>query len=95
MHVDEPYIFKNAYFDYNFHPLLAMDVSKLHSLNQEISDPVVYVSWIKKYGSGRVFYVSPSHNAQSFEDPRLLQFYLDGLQYVTGDLICDDTPIKK
>ena len=94
VHVDEPYIFKNAYFDYNFRPLLSMDASALHSLKEEIKDPIIYISWIKRYGKGRVFYISLSHNAQSYEDPRLLQFYLDGLQYVTGDLKCDDSPMK-
>lgn len=92
MHVDEPYIFKNAYFEYDFRPLLSMDVSKLHSLQKEIDNPIVYISWIKRFGKGRVLYVSPSHNAQSFEDPRMLKFLLNGLQYVTGDLVCDDTP---
>jgi len=95
VHMDEPYIFKNAYFDYDFRPLLSMDATALHSLKEEIKDPVIYISWIKRYGKGRVFYVSPSHNAQSFEDPRLLKFYLDGLQYVTGDLPCDDSPMKR
>jgi len=95
IHMDEPYIFKNAYFDYNFRPLLSMDASALHSLKEEIKDPIIYISWIKRYGKGRVFYVSPSHNAQSFEDPRLLKFYLDGLQYVTGDLKCDDNPMRR
>lgn len=94
IHVDEPYIFKNAYFDYDFRPLLSMDARALHSLKEEIKEPLIYISWIKPYGKGRVFYVSPSHNAQSFEDPRLLKFYLDGLQYVTGDLKCEDAPMK-
>ncbi|NOR75818.1 MAG: ThuA domain-containing protein, partial [Draconibacterium sp.] len=57
-------------------------------------EKIKYVSWIKRHGKGRVFFVSPSHNAQSFEDVRLLKFYLDGIQYVTGDFKCDDTPIK-
>ncbi len=94
VHVDEPYIFKNAYFDYDYRPLLSMDVSSLPPLKNETKDPVIYISWIKRYGKGRVFYVSPSHNAQTFENPRVLQYFLDGLQYVTGDLICDDTPMK-
>jgi hypothetical protein len=42
-----------------------------------------------------VFYVSPSHNAQSFEDKRLLKFFLDGAQYVLGDLECDDVPLTE
>lgn len=91
-HVDEPYFFKNAYFDYNFRPLLYIEIDKLNGLKNEVKEKVTYVSWIKKYGKGRVFYSSPSHNAQSFVNPELLQFFLDGLQYVVGDLECDDSP---
>lgn len=94
-HVDEPYFFKNAYFDYNFRPLLYMEVDKLDGLKKEVDEKVIYVSWIKRYGKGRVFYSSPSHNAQSMEKPELLQFFLDGMQYVVGDLKCDDSPMKK
>jgi len=94
-HVDEPYFFKNAYFDYNFRPLLYMEVDKLEGLKKEVAEDVVYISWIKRHGKGRVFYTSPSHNAQSMDNPELLQFFLDGLQYVVGDLECDDSPIGK
>ncbi len=93
VHIDEPYMFKNAYFKKNFRPLLYMEFAKIQKMKHEPIDKVAYVSWIKRYGKGRVFYVSPSHNAQSYEDPRLLQFYMDGLQYVFGDLKCDDSPI--
>lgn len=94
VHVDEPYLFNNAYDKKNFRPLLYMDTDKLEGKKKPIEDNIRYVSWIKKHGKGRVFYVSPSHNAQSFEDARLLKFYLDGAQYVLGDLTCDDTPMK-
>jgi type 1 glutamine amidotransferase len=93
-HVDEPYFFKNAYTQKNFRPLLYMDVSKLKKVREPEVDKIKYVSWIKPHGKGRVFYVSPSHNAQSFEDVRLLKFILDGTQYVLGDLNCDDSPIN-
>lgn len=92
-HVDEPYFFKNAYFDYNFRPLLYMEVEKLDGLKKEVNEKVIYISWIKKHGKGRVSYSSPSHNAQSMENPELLQYFLDGMQYVVGDLKCDDSPI--
>lgn len=36
---------------------------------------------------------SPSHNAQSYENPDLLQFFLNGLQYVVGDVNCDEQPL--
>lgn len=94
VHIDEPYLFNKAYSKKNFRPLLYMDTSKLSNKKKPIDEKIKYVSWIKKHGKGRVFYVSPSHNAQSFEDARLLKFYLDGTQYVLGDLDCDDTPVK-
>ncbi len=92
--VDEPYFFMNAYFDYNFRPLLYMEVDKLEDVKKAVDSKIVYVSWIKRYGKGRVFYSSPSHNAQTMDNPEFLQFLLDGMQYVVGDLKCDDTPIK-
>jgi len=94
-HVDEPYFFKNAYSDYNFRPLLYMEADKLEGVKKEVSDNTIYVSWIKRHGKGRVFYSSPSHNAQSMDNPELLQFFLDGMQYVVGDLKCDDSPIGR
>jgi len=96
VHFDEPYLFKGAYDSLNFRPLLRMDISKLScgKYQEKVESQVRYTSWIKKYGKGRVFYCSPSHNAQSFEDPQLLQFVLDGIQYTLGDLECDDSPIK-
>lgn len=90
---DEPYIFKNAYFDYNFRPLLYMESNTIEGLNEEVNDNIKYLAWIKEYGKGRVFYAAPSHNAQSFENPQLLKFFVDGMQYVVGDLDCDDSPI--
>ena len=95
VHVDEPYFFKNAYSDYNFRPMLSMDVNRLHSVKEEVPDKIKYVSWIKRSGKGRVFYISPSHNAQSFENPRMLRYLLDAFQYVAGDLKCDDSPTKQ
>jgi type 1 glutamine amidotransferase len=96
-HVDEPYFYKNAYAKLNFTPLLYFDNAKIHSQrpNQELKSGKTYVAWIRPEGKGKVMYISPSHNAQSFENPALLQFFLDGLQYVVGDVNCDETPIKK
>lgn len=94
-HIDEPYFFNNAYFDYNFKPLLYMETDKLHSMKTTPSDKIKYIAWIKKYGKGRVFYASPSHNAQVMDNPKILKFFLDGMQYAIGDLKCDDKPMRK
>ncbi|TVZ17102.1 ThuA domain-containing protein [Maribacter sp. MAR_2009_72] len=95
IHVDEPYFFKNSYFNYNFRPLLYFEVDTIEDVKHEPSNNINYVAWIKRYGKGRVFYSSPSHNAQSLEHPELLQFLMDGLQYVTGDLKADDSPMQR
>ncbi len=94
-HIDEPYFFKNAYFNYNFRPLLYIEANKLEGLRKKVDNNIIYLSWIKRHGKGRVFYSSPSHNAQSLENPELLQYFLDGMQYVVGDLNCDDSPMLK
>jgi type 1 glutamine amidotransferase len=96
-HVDEPYFYKNAYSKLNFTPLLYFDNAQIRSQrpNQELNSGKTYVAWIRPEGKGKVMYIAPSHNAQSFENPALLQFFLDGLQYVVGDVNCDETPINK
>ena len=95
IHQDEPYLFKNAYKEKNFRPLLEMDVSKLDkaTLKRGLPEDRFYVAWIKRHGQGRVFYCSPSHNPASYETKAMLRFLLDGTQYALGDLPCDDSPL--
>ena len=95
VHYDEPYFFKNAYYRYDFRPLLYIELDKIKMKRERPKDKIKYVSWIKRYGRGRVFYSSPSHNAQSYENPKLLEFLGNGLLYAAGFIDCDDTPIEK
>lgn len=50
------------------------------------------LAWVKHYGAGRVFYADFGHIAEPFERADINQFYLDGIQYVLGDLRVDDAP---
>ncbi|MPR34080.1 ThuA domain-containing protein [Salmonirosea aquatica] len=94
-HVDEAYMFNVAYAKQNFHPLLYINTSEIKGLKGENPEPKKYISWIKRYGKGHVFYASPSHNAQSYtEHPALLKFFLDGMQYVVGDVKVDESPLS-
>ncbi len=95
VHYDEPYFFKNAYYRYDFRPLLYIELDKIKMKRERPKDKIKYVSWIKRYGRGRVFYSSPSHNAQSYENPKMLQFLNNGLLYTAGLIECDDSPIEK
>ncbi|WP_194778522.1 ThuA domain-containing protein [Pararhodonellum marinum] len=95
-HVDEPYFYSNAYADLDFRPLLYFNNSEItdQRKNQIKSEGKTYVAWIRSQGKGKVMYCSPSHNAQSFENQDLLRFFLNGLQYVVGDVDCDDNPLN-
>tara|TARA_A100001011_G_scaffold399763_2_gene510067 strand:+ start:684 stop:1622 length:939 start_codon:yes stop_codon:yes gene_type:complete len=93
VHFDEPYFFKNAYFRYNFRPLLYIDIDEITMNRKRPNDTIKYISWIKRFGRGRVFFSSPSHNAQSYDNPKFLQFLANGLYYAAGFISCDDSPI--
>jgi type 1 glutamine amidotransferase len=94
VHYDEPYLFANKYTPQSYRPLMVMDTrNMIWRKDKPVPTEACHVAWIKRYNHGRFFYCSPSHNAQSFEDPRLLRFILDGIQYALGDLKCDDSPL--
>lgn len=48
------------------------------------------LAWVKACGKGRVFYTSLGHRTQLYWNPMILRFYLDGIQFVMGDL---DAPL--
>lgn len=50
------------------------------------------LAWVKPYGQGRVFNTSFGHRTELFWDPRILQFYLDAVQFAAGDLEAPMTP---
>jgi len=92
-HVDEPYFFNNAYTDKNFRPLLYMDARTIAKKREDVTENIHYLSWIKRHGQGKVFYASMSHNPQSYDNPALVRYLLNGLDYTVGHLECDDGPL--
>jgi len=50
------------------------------------------LAWVKSYGQGRVFNTSFGHRTELFWDPRVLAFYLDAIQFATGDLEAPTAP---
>jgi type 1 glutamine amidotransferase len=53
------------------------------------------MTWVKSYGKGRVFYCALGHQHELFWNPIVLKHYLDGIQFVLGDLKADTTPSAK
>ena len=59
---------------------------------EERSDCDFALAWVKSYGKGRVFYTAFGHRTQLYWTPTVLQFYLDGIQFATGDLEAPTEP---
>ena len=90
---DEIYQFRDPYSRENVRVLLSLDPAKtdMKKRNIERKDGDFAVAWIRQHGEGRVFYCSLGHREDIYWNPQVLQFYLDGLQYVLGDLDGDAT----
>ncbi len=58
----------------------------------ESSDREVPVSWVRKFGKGRVFYTNFGHREETFANPVMLRHMLDGIQFALGDLEVVTTP---
>ena len=89
---DEIFQFKPPFSPETNHLLLSLDMADAVNQVRGAGDYPNAISWIRRYGSGRVFYCCLGHNASSFWNPVILQHYLDGIQWAIGDLMPDATP---
>jgi type 1 glutamine amidotransferase len=91
---DEIYRFRDPYSRERLHVLTSIDVekSKLDTGLDARADHDYGVSWLNKYGEGRVFYCSLGHREETYMNPTVLAHYLAGLQFVMGDLEADASP---
>ncbi len=53
------------------------------------------MAWVRQYGRGRIFYTAFGHHPAIFQNPKLLEFYLAGTQFVLGDLPAPTLPSGK
>jgi type 1 glutamine amidotransferase len=58
------------------------------------SDHDYALSWIRREGSGRLFYEAHGHHERNYAITPFLEHILAGVQYAIGDLKADDTPVK-
>ena len=93
---DEVYQFKDPYTRADRRVLLTLDLSDpaTGGVTQGVkrTDKDFAVAWIKNAGKGRVFYCGLGHAGNVFQEPAVLRFYLDGIQFALGDLKADATP---
>jgi hypothetical protein len=86
---DEIYVFKDNYNRKDKHVLLSIDVEKSKLGQQARKDRDYWVSWVRPYGQGRVFYCSLGHEDATYCNQTVLKHYLAGIQYAMGDLKAD------
>jgi len=97
---DEIYQVKDPYSRENLRVLISVDPVRTRITPEQKAlihrqDMDFGMTWIKSYGKGRVFYCALGHQHELFWNPIVLQHYLDGFQFVLGDLKADMTPSAK
>ncbi len=85
---EEVFQFRDPYSRDKVRVLLSLDVENTNMGVQwiERTDNDFALAWVKEHGEGRVFYTAIGHRTEHFWNPTLLQFYLDAIQFATGDL---------
>lgn len=91
---DEIYEYGPPYDRSQLRVLLSLDPARSNMgvkwINRKDGD--FALAWVKPYGQGRIFNTSFGHRTELFWDPRILQFYLDAVQFAVGDLEAPITP---
>ena len=83
---EEIYQFKAPYDVNKLQVILRLDPLKNDLSMGKRSDNDYPVSWVKHYAKGRVFYSSLGHNNHIFSNPKVLQHFINGIQWSLGDL---------
>ena len=91
---EEIFQFREPYSRKKLRVLLSLDTDETNMTVPWIhrKDGDFGIAWIHKYGQGRVFYCAIGHRTEIWWNPTILEFYLDGIQFATGDLPADATP---
>jgi len=50
------------------------------------------LTWVKSYGKGRIFNTSFGHREELYHNPQVMRFFLDAIQFATGDLVAPTEP---
>jgi len=91
---DEVFQFNEPYSRKNCRVLLSLDVQATNMGVQWVyrEDGDFALAWVKPYGKGRVFYSAIGHRTEIWWNPAILRFYLDAIQFATGDLEAPTEP---
>ncbi len=91
---EEIFQFREPYSREKVRVLLSLDTANTNMTVPWIhrKDNDFALAWIKRHGEGRVFYSAIGHRTEIWWNAMILRFYLDAIQFATGDLPADATP---
>lgn len=91
---DEIYEYGPPYDRSALRVLLSLDTEQSNMGVQWIhrTDHDFALAWVRSYGKGRVFCTSFGHRTEIYWHPQVLAFYLDAVQFATGDLQAQTQP---
>jgi hypothetical protein len=91
---DEIFEFGPPFDRANVRVLLSLDTERTNMgvkwINRKDND--FAHAWVKAYGKGRVFYTGFGHRTEMYWNLAILRFYLDAIQFATGDLKAPTEP---
>ncbi len=93
---DEIYRIRARSLRQNARVLVALDMADKANRaanGVRFNDRDIPISWVRRFGEGRVFYSSLGHNHEIYWNPAILQHFLAGIQYALGDLPVETTPL--
>jgi len=85
---DELYKFKE-YDRVNQRVLATVDTQVSPKGAKQRTDNDHALAWLREYGKGKVFVSAFGHNHSICWDQRILQMWLNGIQFAAGDLACE------
>lgn len=91
---DEIYEYGDPYDRSKVRVLLSLDPARSNMGVKWIhrKDNDFALAWVKSFGKGRIFNTTFGHRTEIFWDSRILKFYLDAIQFATGDLVTPTEP---
>lgn len=91
---EEIYQLKHPYDSSKVRMVLRLDTDRspmdLQGIKRDDRD--FGISWVRKWGNGRVFYTALGHNHEIYWHSKIVPHFLAGIQWALGDLQADADP---
>jgi type 1 glutamine amidotransferase len=88
---DEIYFHRAPHDPAKLRILMSLDIEKMKDPGKR-PDKIYAISWVRPWGSGRIFYCTLGHASETYWNPPVVRHYLAGIQFAIGDLKAEADP---